>query len=87
MSKEAVESVLSRAMSDPLFADALFADSEQALTGFDLTGEEVEKFKGMSRADFDTLMAAPEERKSFGVRWGAGGGGGGANHNQTALKV
>jgi hypothetical protein len=60
MSTEAVDSVLSRAMSDPLFADVLFTDAEKALAGFDLTGEEVEKFKGISRADFDTLMAAPE---------------------------
>jgi hypothetical protein len=65
MSTEAVESVLSRAMSDAAFADTLFANAEKALSGFDLTGEEVEKFKGLSRADFDTLMASPEERKSF----------------------
>jgi hypothetical protein len=65
MSTEAVESVLSRAMSDAAFANTLFANVELALTGFDLTGEEVEKFKGLARADFDTLMASPEERKSF----------------------
>jgi hypothetical protein len=67
MSTQGIESVLSRAMSDNSFADALFANPAQALAGFDLTAEEVVKFQGMSRADFESLVTNPEQRKSFGV--------------------
>jgi hypothetical protein len=80
MSTEAVESVLSRAMSDAAFADQLFANPDQALAGFELTAKELTVFKGMARADFDKLVqASPEERKSFGMRL--------PNHNQTVLQV
>jgi hypothetical protein len=62
----AIESILSRAMSEPAFADMLFANPEQALTGYELTAEERTSLQSMSRADFGKLSAAsPEERKSF----------------------
>ena len=78
MSAKGIEEVLSRAMSDAVFADALFADAEKALASFDLTAEEVASFKGMSREDLNAFSnASPEERKSFG--W--------SNHNETALKI
>ena len=76
MSQQTVESILTRAMSDAAFADSLFANPEKALTGFDLTAEEVAKFNSMSRADFEQFKnASPEERKSFGY----------GNHNETML--
>jgi hypothetical protein len=78
MSTEAVESVLSRAMTDTAFADTLFTNVEKGLAGFDLATEELLKFKGMSRADFDALLASPEERKSMGIQ---------TNHNQTSLQI
>ncbi|MCK6568855.1 MAG: Os1348 family NHLP clan protein [Anaerolineales bacterium] len=53
MSQQTVESVLTRAMSDAAFADSLFANPEKALTGFDLTAEEIASLKGMSRAEFE----------------------------------
>jgi hypothetical protein len=82
MSAQTVESILSRAMSDASFAEALLANPEQALTGFDLTADELANIKGMSRADVDQFASAsPEERKSMGARWG------GFNHNETALVV
>jgi hypothetical protein len=68
MSTEAVESILSRAMSDAAFADSIFDSTDQALAGYDLSVEETITLKGMTRADFDTLMASPEERKSMGFR-------------------
>jgi len=72
MSAKGIEEVLSRAMSDASFVDALFANAEEALASFDLTAQEMESFKGMSRADFETYAkASPEDRKSM---WGAGGG-------------
>ncbi|MCK6568857.1 MAG: hypothetical protein DCC59_10670 [Chloroflexi bacterium] len=77
MSQQTVESILTRAMSDAVFADSLFANPEKALTGFDLTAEEVASLKGMSRAEFDkAAKGTPEERKSFGT---------GTNHNETML--
>jgi hypothetical protein len=70
MSTQGVESVLSRAMSDPAFADLLFSDPEKALAtlaGFELTAEEIARFKKMSRAEFDEILT-PEERKSMAAK-------------------
>jgi hypothetical protein len=66
MSAKGVQDVLTRAMGEKAFADSLFSNTEQALAGFDLTPEELGKFKGMNRADFEKYAAAsPEERKSM----------------------
>jgi hypothetical protein len=67
MSIKGIELVLSRAMSDTAFADALFANNEKALADFDLSAEEVVQLKALSRAEFEALAASPEERKSFSV--------------------
>ena len=76
MSPKGIESVLTRAMSDPEFANQLFSDAEQALVGFDLTADEVTQLKSMSRADFDKFSnASPEDRKSFVILIGS-------NHNE-----
>ena len=78
MSAQSVESVLSKAMSDAKFADALFANPEKALAGFDLTKEEIASFKELSRDDLGKMAGVTlEERVSMG--WG--------NHNQSALNV
>jgi hypothetical protein len=87
MSAATVETILSRAISDSAFADQLFANPNQALAGFELTTEEVAAFKGMARADFETLLASPEERKSFLSYNMTGNPGIGKNHNQTVLSV
>ena len=60
-----LETVLTRAMNDPSFADALFADSEKALAEYHLSAGMMEKFKHISRAEFDALDA--EERKSMSI--------------------
>ena len=61
-----LEPILARAMSDIAFAEALFADPENALAGYNLPADEIAKFKGMPRADFeDFASASPEDRKSF----------------------
>jgi hypothetical protein len=73
MSAKSVETILSRAMSDGTFADQLFTNPDQALAGFELTTEEATTFKGMARADFDTLLqASPEDRRSFSLHCAAG---------------
>jgi hypothetical protein len=89
MSIKGIESVLSRAMSDLAFADELFANPSKVLSDFDLTTEEVAKFKKMSRVEFDKFAkASPEERKSFSFfELERGVGPGGTNHNETILKI
>lgn len=82
MSAESVETILSRAMSDPAFADLLFSDADQAIGGYDLTADEVANLRGISRADFAALAtAAPEDRRSFALF------GTDYQHNETILKV
>ena len=76
MSQQTVESVLTRAMGDAAFAESLFANPEKALTGFDLTAEEIASFKELAREDLGKMaQASLEERKSFG--W--------SNHNESML--
>ncbi len=58
-----LETILSRAMSDPAFADALFADPEKALAEYDLSAEEIAIFKNITRAEFESLEA--EARQSM----------------------
>lgn len=66
-----IETILARAMSEPDFAQQLIADADRALMGYDLTAEEIETFKGISRVEFDGMAANPENRKSFSL-WGQG---------------
>jgi len=58
-----IETILSRAMNDPDYANLLFADPDQALAEYDLTDEEIAKLKSISRTRFEALE--PEERKSL----------------------
>jgi len=77
MSTQSVETVLSRAMSDAVFADLLFSSPDQALAGYDLSTDEIASFKALSRVDFDKVNGAgPEERRSFFSFMTAQGGGG-----------
>ena len=64
MSTNTVQTILSRAMSDPNFAEELLADPEKALSGYDLTVEEIAQFRGLTRAEFAAMTTG--ERKSFG---------------------
>ena len=52
-------------ISEPAFAEAVFADAAKALAEYNLPAEEIAKFKGLTRAHFQSMT--PEERKSFGV--------------------
>jgi len=65
-----LETIVSRMVNDPAFADSVLADAEKTLEEYGLPAEEMEKFKKMSRADFDAFVSAsPEERKSFGLNY------------------
>ena len=69
------ETILTRMMNDATFADAVIANAEKALAEYNLSAEDIAKFKSMSYEQFGSLAANPEERKSFG--W--------ENHNETLL--
>jgi ligand-binding sensor domain-containing protein len=70
-----VETILARMMNDQVFAEALLANSAEALAEYDLAADEFEIFKGLSRANFETLASAsPEERKSLATQLGAPSG-------------
>ena len=60
-----IESILTRMMSETTFAEAVFTDAQKALAEYNLSADEVVKFKGLSRAQFDAMP--PEERKSMSV--------------------
>jgi len=65
MSSKTYEIVLTLAMGDPSFANEIFASPEQALDGFDLTAEEFQTFKEMTRVKFEA--SALGKSKSFGM--------------------
>ena len=71
-----IENVLGRMITESSFAESVFADAEIALAEYDLSSEEVAKFKDLSRADFEAYAStSPEERKSFGSTATIGGSG------------
>jgi hypothetical protein len=78
MSAQTIETILFRAINDVSFAEALLANPEQTLAGFDVTEEELANIKSMSYTDDDQFASVfPEERKSMGFN----------NHNETVLTV
>ena len=66
MFTKSVQTILSRAMSEPDFADQLFANPRKALAYYHLSPDEIALFEGMSRSQFKALEA--EERKSYSVQ-------------------
>ena len=61
-----ITTILDRMMNEPAFADAVFANVEKALAEYDLSADDIAKFKEISRADFEVFASAsPEERKSL----------------------
>ena len=73
------ETILTRMMSDSAFADAVFTDTEKALAEYNLSAEDLAKFKELTRAHFQAMST--EERKSFGGSWDPET----RNHNETIL--
>ena len=61
-----LETVLSRMMHEPDFAEAVFTDAEKALAEYNPTPEEYAVFKGLSRAEF--AAQAVEGRKSMAIK-------------------
>ena len=79
MSKQAVQAVIGRAVTDSMFRDMLFATPEKALTGYDLSGDEVHALKAIDAESMETLAGSLDDRisKAFIIGWNAALGGGG----------
>jgi len=60
-------------MNEPVFAEQIFADADNALAGYDLNADELAQIKTMSRAEF--MSFTTEERKSFAATSTVGGSG------------
>ena len=66
-----IETILTRMINEPSFAEAVFADMEKALSEYDLSAKEMDEIKEISRMEFEAFVdASPEERKSMGRTWG-----------------
>ena len=68
------ETILTRMMSEPAFAEAVFTDAKKTLAEYNLSAEEFSKLNNISRADFEKFAStAPEERRSFATTARGGG--------------
>jgi hypothetical protein len=74
MSRKAVEAIIGKAVLDMEFREALFADPDNTLEGYDLTEEEVAGLKVIDSETMESLAGTLDERISkFGshlVFWG-----------------
>jgi hypothetical protein len=64
MSREAVEAVIGKAVLDGEFREALFANPEEMLAGYDLSEEEVAALKSIDAETMETLAGTLDERIS-----------------------
>ena len=63
-----IETILSRMMNDQVFAEALLTNPAEALAEYDLSADEIEKLKGLSRMDVAARASdVPEARKSMSM--------------------
>ena len=67
-----IETILSRMMNEAEFAEAVFTDANKALAEYELSADELAKFQGLTRSQFEGLT--PDDRKSmiaFVGGWGS----------------
>lgn len=76
MSKEAVQAVIGKAVTDSEFREALFANPEEVLEGYDLTEDEIAALKSIDAETIESFAGALDERISKAYIAGAGFGGG-----------
>ena len=74
MSKEALQAVIGKAVLDSEFREALFADPDQALEGYELTEEEVAALKTIDAETMESFAGSLDERISKSLIAGAGFG-------------
>ena len=69
MSRTAVEQIVGRMLLDREFRDQLSLDMDKALTGYELTEEELKGLKNMDLKDFHQTVSGLDERVSKGQGW------------------
>jgi hypothetical protein len=62
MSQESVSQVIGRAVVDDGFRNLLFSNPDQALQGYDLTGDEVEALKDLKQEDLEDFSTKLDSR-------------------------
>ncbi len=74
MSKEAVEAVIGKAVLDSEFREALFANPDEALGGYELAEEEIAALKSVDAETMESFAGTLDERisKAFVVMSGGG---------------
>lgn len=70
---EALEQVVSKAVSDQAFRNLLLTNPAQALEGYDVTAEERAMLEGLTAETFDSFAGQLGDRQTQG-RWIAGTG-------------
>lgn len=66
MSVESVETIISRAVTEPEYRELLFNEPDKALEGYELTEEEAASLKELEREKFDAVLGELEDRISRG---------------------
>jgi hypothetical protein len=64
MSKEAVQAVIGKAVTESEFRELLFANPEEALEGFELTEEEMAALKAIDAETMESFAGDLDERIS-----------------------
>jgi len=67
MSKEAVERIIGKAVTDSKFREALFASPDKTLEGYELTAEELAALKAIDFETMESMAGTLDERISKGA--------------------
>jgi hypothetical protein len=62
VSQESVSQIIGRAVVDDAFRNLLFSNPDQALQGYDLTGDEVEALKDLKQEDLEDFSTKLDAR-------------------------
>jgi hypothetical protein len=74
MSKEAVQAVIGKAVTESEFRELLFANPDEALEGYELTEEEMAALKAIDAETMESFAGDLDERISRALMAGAGFG-------------
>ena len=84
MSKEAVQAVIGKAVTESEFRELLFANPDEALEGFDLTEDDVAALKAIDAETMESFAGDLDERISRVLVPGLGYGDSGLGAEQVA---
>jgi len=74
MSKEAVEAIIGKAVLESDFREALFANPDEVLGGYELTEEEMVALKAIDAETLESFAGTLDERISKAMIAGGAGG-------------